>query len=256
MEQSVNRTGISLQGYIPVRNEPRETAGMVTQVLFGEYVEVLKDNANWFYVRLLNDNYQGWVDRKCIEFTDKHECLPNIVVRNSVRIDNITTGYPVILPIGSSLPKPEHGIFLLAGNEFRIDDTRGYCNPSAVPLEDLVDELVSIPYLWGGRCGFGFDCSGLTQYLCRVAGKEIPRDAADQSATGQTINFLHESETGDLAFFGDEDGVIQHVGMLIGNNHIIHASGTVRIDRIDQHGIYNNRLSRYTHIIRVIKRVL
>jgi gamma-D-glutamyl-L-lysine dipeptidyl-peptidase len=256
MEQSKYGNGISLQGYIPVRSEPRESAEMVTQVLFGEYMEILEEKNKWFLIRVLSDRYEGWVDKKCVQITEEVSALPNIVTENCLKVVNVTLGHRVILPLGSRLTEPENGRFFLAGNEFLIDEPGGYCKPGTIVIEDLFDKIVSIPYLWGGRCGFGFDCSGLTQFLCRVAGKEIPRDASDQSATGQTLNFIHEAGTGDLAFFDNEEGRIHHVGMFIGNNRIIHASGTVRIDRIDQQGIYNDKLGRYTYKLRVIKRVL
>ena len=84
----------------------------------------------------------------------------------------------------------------------------------------------------------GIDCSGLTQMIYRINGYNIPRDAAQQVKLGETLSFIDESEVGDLAFFDDEDDNIIHVGLLLGNNYILHAHGEVRIDRIDQTGIY------------------
>ena len=60
----------------------------------------------------------------------------------------------------------------------------------------------------------------------------------------------------DLAFFDNEEDVINHVGILLETGKIIHASGTVRIDKIDQQGIYNEEIGKYTHKLRVIKRLL
>ena len=248
-------TAVSVQGFIPVRKEPGERSEMVTQVLFGEYIDVLEDEGKWLHISTLTDRYEGWLDRKCVEFTGESVKYPNIVVRNGLRIKNIATGSPAILPIGSSLPETENGKFFLAGDTFQLEEAGGTCKPGEMAVSDLFNDLVSIPYLWGGRCGFGFDCSGLTQFLCRVTGKEIPRDASEQSAVGTTLSFINEAETGDLAFFDNTEGMIHHVGMFVDKNRIIHASGTVRIDRIDQQGIFNERLGRYTHKLRVIKRI-
>ena len=256
MEKSDKSTAVSLQGYVPVRKEPRERSEMVTQVLFGEHMEVLDDEGRWIYVKSLLDHYEGWLDKRCVEFTPEAVPLPNIVVRNALKIDNITSGHQVILPLGSLLPEPANEKFSLAGNEFTAAEAAGFCRPGDLPVNELFNELLSIPYLWGGRCGFGFDCSGLTQFLCRVAGKEIPRDSAEQSAVGETLNFISEAKTGDLAFFDNAEGIIHHVGMVIGNNRIIHASGAVRIDRIDQQGIFNEKLGRYTYKLRVVKRIV
>jgi len=43
---------------------------------------------------------------------------------------------------------------------------------------------------------------------------------------------------------------------MLENNHIIHASGKVRIDRIDHQGIYNNEINDYSHRLRIIKRIV
>ena len=98
------------------------------------------------------------------------------------------------------------------------------------------------PYLWGGRTPLGIDCSGFTQIVYKINGVKLSRDANQQANQGQTLSFIEESEAGDLAFFDDPEGKIVHVGLLLEDNYIIHACGTVRIDRIDQSGIYNGCL--------------
>jgi len=255
METIDKSTAVSIQGYVPVRKEPGERSEMVTQVLFGEHMKILEDKSQWIYVKSMLDHYEGWLDKKCVEYTSQAVSLPNIVVHNAFKINNITSGNQVILPMGALLPEPENGKFFLAGNEFAAAEAAGFCKPGDLSLSELFSELLSIPYLWGGKCGFGFDCSGLTQFLCRVAGKEIPRDSAEQSAVGETLSFISEAKAGDLAFFDNAEGVIHHVGMMTGNNRIIHASGAIRIDRIDQQGIFNEKLGRYTYKLRVVKRI-
>ena len=108
----------------------------------------------------------------------------------------------------------------------------------------------------GGRTPMGVDCSGFTQMVYRLNGKHIPRDASQQVDLGVTLSFIEEAESGDLAFFDDAEGNIIHVGIILENNHIIHASGKVRIDRIDQQGIFNKDLGEHTHKLRIIKKVL
>lgn len=256
MENRTIETGVSLQGFIPVRKDPHERSEMVTQVLFGEYVDIDDEEGLWLHIRTQLDHYEGWVDKKCISRVTAKEAPVYIVCRENIRICNQSAGHTVILPIGSSLPAIKGGSFGIGGNRYTIEDNSSLGIPGEVRVETLFDNLVSIPYLWGGRCGYGFDCSGLTQFLCRISGKEIPRDASEQSGMGQTLSFMEETRRGDLAFFDNLEGMINHVGMLTGTDRILHASGTVRMDKIDQQGIYNEEQGRYTHKLRVIKRIL
>jgi cell wall-associated NlpC family hydrolase len=87
-------------------------------------------------------------------------------------------------------------------------------------------------------------------------GISLLRDAWLQAGQGEAIGFLEETRTGDLAFFDNEEGRITHVGILLNSNEIIHASGKVRIDKIDNMGIVQSETSERTHHLRLIKRLL
>ena len=115
---------------------------------------------------------------------------------------------------------------------------------------------VNAPYLWGGRTPFGIDCSGFTQMVYKINGYKLLRDAAQQATQGEALSFIEESQPGDLAFFDNSDGQIVHVGIIMKDNYIIHAHGKVRIDRLDQTGIYNVETNKYTHKLRVIKKII
>ena len=102
----------------------------------------------------------------------------------------------------------------------------------------------------------GIDCSGFTQVVFKLVGISLPRDAKDQVSEGKLIDFIEQTQAGDLAFFENKKGKITHVGLMMGDQQVIHASGQVRIDKIDHYGIYNEKMKKYTHRLRVIKRLL
>ena len=70
------------------------------------------------------------------------------------------------------------------------------------------------------------------------------------------VDFLPSVKQGDVAFFDNAEGRIIHVGIMLSTDRIIHASGKVRIDPIDDQGIYNAELGRYSHQLRIIKRFI
>ena len=123
-------------------------------------------------------------------------------------------------------------------------------------IEETARKYLNTPYLWGGKTPFGIDCSGFTHMVYKINGYKLYRDAKDQANQGKTLSFIEESEAGDLAFFNNDEGDIIHVGIILQNNHIIHASGKVRIDRIDHSGIYNVDTKMHTHKLRVIKKIV
>lgn len=248
--------GVSVQGFIPVRKDPHESSEMVTQILFGEFVEILDEEGKWQYIKCLFDNYTGWIDKKCINETELKDEAAYINTNNGFTVFNERSQEKVFLPAGAILPEIEDNSFQLAKINFKIGEKDGLVKPAEFHPVEKIENLRTIPYLWGGRCGYGIDCSGLTQLLCRIGGKNIPRDASEQSAIGQTLSFMTEAKKGDLAFFDDTEGMIHHVGMILQDQKIIHASGKVRIDRIDQQGIFNEDIGAYTHKLRVVKRVL
>jgi cell wall-associated NlpC family hydrolase len=108
--------------------------------------------------------------------------------------------------------------------------------------------------LWGGRSVFGIDCSGLTQAVYKFLNIQLLRDANQQATQGELVNFLQEARCGDLAFFDNEEGQIIHVGILLNNQEILHTSGKVRIDKIDNAGIINAETGERTQNLRIIKR--
>ncbi len=240
--------GICHQAYIPVRAEPSEKAEMVTQLLFGELFTIFGKirGRSFVQIKISDDGYEGWIDSGTITPLDKESFARyrrtngTFTLRPAFLAPEGDSGYGLWLSAGSVL-YPEQGWIHIGESRYRMPDNAlddgNTDKRQRVASSSVV--FMHVPYLWGGKSTFGTDCSGLVQNVFRQAGIMLPRDASRQALTGKTLSFLSEAKPGDLAFFDNEEGTVVHVGIIMENNTIIHASGRVRKDRIDHQGIYS-----------------
>lgn len=254
--------GIARISIIPCRAEPADMAEQVSQLLFGEAYQVLEERAKWLRIRNSFDRYEGWIDKnQHFEITESEfkSCSKTDVTSAELvsLLRNTKTGAFSPIVLGSTLHNLQQSKtqFSTESHEF-LGDARSYIKADRSKLVEDAHVYLNAPYLWGGRSPFGIDCSGFTQLVYKLNGFALPRDAKDQAKEGVTLSFIEEAEPGDLAFFDNQEGNIIHVGILLGDNYIIHASGKVRIDRIDHQGIYNVEKRDYSHKLRIIKQLL
>ena len=238
----------------PMRKEAAHRSEMVSQLLFGERVQVIESSGDFVLVKNEYDAYTGWCQRSQLtELTTLAESIePEVLTSDYINIGMLRDA-AIHLPMGVPISNWK-GItdpnFTYAGTTH----TAGSVSFSESAVVTISSSYLNVPYLWGGKSVFGIDCSGFSQQVFRYFGKKLPRDSGDQAKQGEDVGFLEETKAGDLAFFDNAEGTITHVGILLNNHEIIHASGKVRIDTIDQWGIINRDTKQRTHTLRIIKR--
>jgi hypothetical protein len=222
-----------------MRAEASDRSEQVSQLIFGETYEVLEENEKWYFIEASFDQYRGWIDKK--QFSPQvFEVDTHRVFAFPSALHAFENKY-ILMPLGAFVPEDFQSQLLTLNEALALFKT-----------------YIGVPYVWGGKTNFGYDCSGFTQSFFKTLGISLKRDAYQQATEGTDVMLLSEAKTGDLAFFDNADGRITHVGIILENNEtfeILHASGELRIDILDHQGI-NKKSEGYSHNLRLIRRIL
>lgn len=236
-----------------VMTAPNHKCELHSQVLYGDIVEIMDSNSkNWSKVSLLNETFEGFVLTSQFERLDSNPMNPTYIVHNSNTIltnNNLKIQLPVGVFVDSkSLNKIDGTLLEFSSNRFSNEE-----------LLQVLNSYLKAPYMWGGNTIFGIDCSGLVQQLYRFYQINLPHVASAQMEWGEVVDFIQDVRFGDVAFFTNEEGFVNHVGIMLDSNRIIHSSesnGGVAVDMLDNEGIVNARTQKRTHQLRIIKRIL
>lgn len=243
----------------PLRAEPTHKSEMVSQLLLAEAAQVLEETKEFIKLQCIYDGYEGWCLRSQLVLTsewtnsDKAQLFTTDWV-SSVTINEVMAHVPMGTPvINEANAKRLRDVLRI---DYRLIKPWNAANATPAPesIKDKATRFLNTPYLWGGRSVFGVDCSGFTQMVFRFFNIPLLRDATLQATQGEAVGFLQEARCGDLAFFDNAEGRINHVGILLNDHEIIHSSGQVRIDKIDNAGILNTDTGLRTNQLRIIKR--
>lgn len=273
------------RGVTDLRREPRRLSERFSQALLGEAVRILEEGGDWIKVRLENDGYIGWMQESALHRCEKTQvdrfrdtCNHLIIEETAAVFDSSVNGNEIgKLPFGVSVPvidreKGMAGLRLPNGSCWWVDEKAllPLSNRPQPTMEgisralDRIQGFMGVPYLWGGRTPFGFDCSGLASTFWGFMGVQLPRDADQQSKIGTPVEA--QILPGDLLFFGEsrEDTLpgepggeahkITHVTISLGGSQFIHATGSrdcVTVNSIDpENPAYSEWLEKHLVCVR------
>ena len=228
-----------------IRLEPKFNSERTSQALFNELVEVLKRGEEYSLVRL-SDNYEGYLKNS---FFSKDESQGNVDHIVSASIAIAYTNADERAPSATMLPftaavkvkkrvnnfvacdSPRFGeIFMIADDLVPVEQMPNLSRAAMPLFMDSIRRFIGVPYLWGGKSFFGFDCSGFAQTNFRFFGIDLPRDTKDQINCGEEVK-REDIQPGDLLFFK------RHVTIAISAQSFIHSSSSTN-------GVYINSFDK------------
>jgi len=258
--------GIVTGPILNIRTYPDHRAEMRNQILFGEIFNITEYLGKWIKIETFPDNFQGWIAKDSLFriLSEKNRLQledGNIhILRHLRKIKPTSPEYGFWIFPGSTLFQfnPRTQKFTLGTERLTLEKPCPENSDKNIrtQISETALSFLNAPHLWGGCSLFGIDSSGLIQVVFKINGVSLPRPVIRQAVSGQPVNFLEEAQTGDLAFFDNAYGDIDHVGILTGQGTIVHVSGKVKIDPIDNQGIPGPIAGSYSHKLRIIKSFL
>lgn len=254
--------GVCRLSVVPVLKEAGASY-QVTQLLFGDVYEVTSRSKDkmWLFVKSTVEGAEGWIHRNHHHSISKEYYDQIVQADFKITLDLVSTllykKSPLPILLGSVVPISSAELFRMDEQFAFNGETKSISQKrDGEFIKSIAMKYLNAPEAAGGKSPFGISVQGLIAMVFKIAGYPIPWNLQLQGQAGKKVKDFASAKTGDLVFFKDKKGNINHAGIIIGENKIIHVSGQVRIDHINEEGILNTETKIYSHELSHIRRVL
>ncbi len=248
---------------VALYHKPGGGAVQTSELLFGELVEIIEQSGpQWVLVRSPQDGFEAWaLGRQLLPVSAVEYDILRTQAAFALDLFQpvVTSTHLIPVVLGSRLPNYDGMQLRLGQHRFSYSGQAlrpGDVELTAERLIKIARKLLYAPFRLGGRTPLGIDGANLLRLVYSIAGYSLPRHASAQVMAGRSVDFMVQSQAGDLAYFDDLKREITHCGLLLPGGLILHVHEHVRIDAIDHFGIFNLDSGRYTHRLRIVKRLL
>lgn len=251
--EGVNR-GVVL-GCAALRSKPLPEAGMLTELLFGESVQVYECKDGWAWLQAAGDSYVGYCEANAlgnpIEPTN----------RVSVPLTPLLSAPNVKSPAIDLLPMNARVCVIDSDGRFTRVVPHGYVfsehlisvGEAELDFVAVAESFVGTPYVWGGKTWLGLDCSGLIQTALNAAGISCQRDSdMQEQGLGQPLPLCADHigyRRGDLVFWKG------HAGIMLDEKKLLHANAHHMMVAVEPLAEAVARIGQSAGPIRAIKRL-
>lgn len=256
--------GVSRLALVAVRATPDADARQITQLLFGDHYEVLNktESSDWVYIKIHFDGSEGWID------TEQHHSISkeyfeqinhaNFKITTDLTCNILFKKSPITILLGSIVPISNSELFKMEEQFAFNGEAKSLGQKRDVEfIKATAMKFLNAPHLPGGKSPFGIDAAGLVQMTYKIAGYTLPHSINNLLSEGKSIDSLSKAVAGDLVFFSrDQKDEVSHVGIIIGEDKIIHSFGRVRVDHLMEEGITRVESKIHTHYLKGIRRII
>ena len=202
-----------------IYKKPNVISEVTSQILYGEKFKIIAKNKRWIKIKVLFDNYTGYIKNK--DYTKDHKPTHKIFVLKANIYNKQKNKTKYFLPFASRI------LMIRENKKFIEFEKNKWIKKNDIKKINHIEKnylkvlkmFLKIKYLWGGKTYKGIDCSAILQLFFYYNNRFYPRDTKDQIKYSTKKNESRVFKKGDIIFWKG------HVAVCINTQKLIHAYG-------------------------------